>query len=44
MWAVYLEFFSKNVIIFSTQRARHVYPELDPHLGRASGVYFVFAG
>ena len=40
-WAVYLEFFSKNVIIFSSQRARHVYPELDPHLGRASGGYVV---
>ena len=44
MWQVYLEFFSKNVIIFSTQLTRHVCPVLDPHLGRASGGYVVFAG
>ena len=44
MGSLFGVFLKENVIIFSTQRARHVYPELDPHLGRASGGYVVFAG
>ena len=44
MLAVYLEFFLKNIIICSSQRVRHVCPVFDPHFGRASGEYVVFAG